>query len=298
MAAVFKGISMIQDETRNLFLDNIVDNISAKDMRDFVDNIWQDKEKNIQKIDRLADFDETDIEKDDLVFVTGGDLDEQGIYINPILNPTFTDLVKITSQISEIPSGDNDQILSIVDDNLKWVDRWYTFRVLGTLPIDQILVLRPKPGSTYIAEDTSITATIPGTEGDGYNFDGTFWSNIGQMRGPEGVIHFSTQQETLDGVFTDKAVSPDTLKKYVNDRLKINLGGVLPTHNDLVGLMGAFLNWQGKQKSFILQDTTSWDAVPLKTYRINYIPQGSGLPGSAGLVDKFYIQDLTPGIAL
>ena len=188
---------IIKQSTLNLFLDNIVDNISAADLRIFVDNVWDDKENTIRKIGNLpAILDEINVEAGDIIICTSGS--DEGMYIADIKHPEVANLTKITSQTSEIPGGSDGQILSTQNGELIWIDRDYTFQVVGTLPIADIMLLRPNAGITYIAEDNSNTALVPGVVGDGYTWNGLEWLNIGQMRGPIGNAG-STGQSGVDG---------------------------------------------------------------------------------------------------
>ncbi len=178
--------NLIKQSTLNLFLDNVVDNITAADMREFVNNVWGDKENSIRKLNNLSNITaEVGIEQNDVIVCTTGA--DEGLYIALVANPTVADLQKITSQISEIPNGVDGQILSQQNGQLVWIDRGYTFQVVGTLPINDIMLERPQAGITYIAADSSTTATVPGVIGDGYTWNGLEWINIGQMRGVQGI---------------------------------------------------------------------------------------------------------------
>ncbi|MCD6435372.1 MAG: hypothetical protein J7L15_03210, partial [Clostridiales bacterium] len=179
--------NIIKQSTLNLFLDNIVDNISAEDMRLFVENVWSDKENSVRKISNLSQIaDQIGIEQNDIIICTEGT--DEGMYIALVKDPEIANLQKITSQTTEIPGGIDGQILSLNNGELIWVDRDYTFQVLGTLPIEDIMIERPVAGITYIAENNSVTALVPGIIGDGYTWNGGTWINIGQMRGTQGII--------------------------------------------------------------------------------------------------------------
>ncbi len=189
--------NQIKQETLNLFLDNVVDNISAGDIREFIDNVWDDKENSIRKISNLQNITfEIGIEANDIIICTSGP--DEGIYVTSIANPSVSNLSKITSQISELPTGQDGQILTFEEGVLVWVDKEYAFRVLGSLAIADILIIRPIPGTTYIATNNDSTAQVPGVIGDGYSWDGIKWINIGQMRGIQGQVGL-TGQAGLDG---------------------------------------------------------------------------------------------------
>ena len=292
----------IKQNTLNLFLDNIINGISAKDMRDFVENVWADKENPVRIIDNMTDLStQTLIEQNDFIACKGViDPTEEGIYIALIDNPTLiTHLQKINSQTSEIPTGNDGQFLTLDSGNLAWTDKDFVFRVVGTEYIDNILLLRPAAGTTYIAKADSSTAAIPGLEGDGYTYDGFNWTNIGQLRGPEAAIPFASFDDAQIGEDNTRVISPYVLSRYTNKRLNMNLGGVAPTHIQLVNLLNlSYTHWQGKQFRFILLDAGSVDLVPTKVWDIVYIPQGDGTPGSAGSVDKFYLTDITSNAAV
>ncbi len=284
----------IQNETTNLFLDNIVGNITADDLRSFVDNVWIDKENPIHKITNLSDIETVElgkIDKDDTILCTQGT--DEGVYIALVKNPTREDLQKVNSQTSELPEGDDGQILTLENQLPQWIDKDFYFQVIDTMPIDDILALRPKPGSTYVALESSATASIPGEKGDGYTWDGFHWANFGQLRGPEGEVVYATIYDTFSDI-DNKAVTPQGLNLFVNRSYRAYYAGAVPTPAQLIALLNSKLtNWKGKPFRFILQDSVSIDAIPLKTYAIDYIPEGTGDAGSANTVDKFYLQLIT-----
>ena len=185
--------NQIKQNTLNLFLDGIANNITAQDMRIFVDNIWDDKENGIRKISNLSDITgETHVESGDVIICDGTGIDpkEAGIYIANQANPNSSDLRLVTGYVPTIPDNGNDgEILSIQNGILVWTDIKYVFRVLGTKPINEILSITDiNSGSTFIAENDDAFAIPPGFIGDGYTFNGTNWKNIGPLRGEKGDI--------------------------------------------------------------------------------------------------------------
>lgn len=87
-----------QSSTRNLFLDNAVGDITAENLRTFVDNIFEDGEVNISKFTSLTNFESGDVSKvyeGSLVVCTEED---KGLYISLSNQPTSrTFLVQISN---------------------------------------------------------------------------------------------------------------------------------------------------------------------------------------------------------
>ena len=45
-----------KDQVLSLFFDNTTEEISAHDVRDFVNAIWEDSERNIHKLQKISDI--------------------------------------------------------------------------------------------------------------------------------------------------------------------------------------------------------------------------------------------------
>ena len=199
-------MSKIKNQILNLFLDNIVNDITPSDMRIFVNAIFDNKENNIRKLSTLASVEKvypTPIIDNDLVIIIE-DGDNNGIYLVLNDNPTQADLMLIAGSgtgaeyIETLSQGQNNQILSFVDDELVWIDQNSGYTIVGTKRIQDILVLRPAEINTiYIAENSDHFSYLPGLLGDGYSWDGSIWNNIGQLRGPEGP---ATDLSNFDGI--------------------------------------------------------------------------------------------------
>lgn len=182
----------LKEQVLNLFLDNLSGNISAADIRYFIEHIFNSKENLIRKANDSNDliFVDYPIQENDLVVITEeNNLNSRnGLYYSTKLNPLFTDLELVSYDISIntiLNNGDNNQILATVNEALTWINQTQGYQIFGTLYITEILELRPlTAGSVYIANNTDTLADIPGVVGDGYSWTGSEWINIGQLRGP------------------------------------------------------------------------------------------------------------------
>jgi hypothetical protein len=211
----------LQTLIRNLFQPNLTESISAEDMQIFVDGIFQASESIIRKFQtpqELDDFRNSDPDvkmlKGDLCVIT--DKPYSGIYISKINQPFFTDMVLLSDENSILNDGGANQMLYSIQGVPTWGKVPDGYFIKGTAPIKNILQQWQIPqGTIYIASETDPTASIPGTKGDGYSWDGYVWSNIGSLVGPKGEVSdiaFATQSEVDIGNEIDLAVSPSTLK--------------------------------------------------------------------------------------
>lgn len=184
-----------KDRILNLFLDNIVSDITPSDMRHFVNTVFDSKENSIRKIATLNDIERIfpyPILKGDLVVIFE-DPNYNGIYLSKKDNPSFNDVQLIAGagdseeDLTILAQGESNQILSNVDGELVWIEQEIGFQILGTKRIQDILILKPANSNViYIAENTAQFSAVPGVEGDGYSWNGIVWINIGPMRGIQG----------------------------------------------------------------------------------------------------------------
>lgn len=217
---------IIKQNILNLFQDNVVGAISARDIRAFVDTIFDTKENSIQIFERLQEIDtynpspELSIKKFDLIVITDHNntntIKETGVYISLKDKPTSNDVLKVSSLNYDefLKQGKDNQLITLVNGELTWIDPLPGYFIQGRKNIDDILSLRPtQRGIIFIANDTNLTAPVPGNEGDGYSWIGDSWVNIGPLQGPQGEpgsVVFADQYEVNDGTIKDKAISPYT----------------------------------------------------------------------------------------
>ena len=188
-------MSKLKNKILNLFLDNLVNDITPADMRIFVNSIFDSKENTIRKLNLITDINRifpTPIVKNDLVVVYD-DFENNGIYLVQKDQPTVNDLLLISGNghyeetLDDLLSGETGQILSIDSGKLKWINQNNGYKILGTKPIKEILLLKPSEDNViYIAKNTDNFSYIPGKIGDGYSWNNKVWTNIGQLRGPAG----------------------------------------------------------------------------------------------------------------
>jgi len=81
--------NIIKDQTLNLFPDNVNGEITASDMRQFIDNIWWDKERKINKFKTLQDaFVYPDLYQLDLFLIVEEQNDSKnGVYVALVNQP-------------------------------------------------------------------------------------------------------------------------------------------------------------------------------------------------------------------
>lgn len=186
-------MSKLKDRILNLFLDNIVKDITAADMRTFVNAVFDGKENTIRKLDKIKDITRVfsvPIFKGDLIVVYN-DPENNGIYMAMKDKPQITDLELIGYSGEgnlDIPvEGEDGAVLSIQNGVLTWTEPSLGYSLMGTLPIREILSLTPsRVNVVYIAENNDYFSSVPGKIGDGYSWDGSKWTNVGQVRGPAG----------------------------------------------------------------------------------------------------------------
>lgn len=87
-----------------------------------------------------------------------------------------------------------------------------SYVIRGTDTIANIIIKVRVAGDMWIASDIGTVATVPTIPGDGIYWDGTVDSNVGQIRGPEGVVNFATQAEVDAGSIDDAGVTPETFE--------------------------------------------------------------------------------------
>jgi len=79
-----------KDILLRLFADNTIGNITAATLRQFIEDIFEDKEHNINKFSTLDKFEEqenSDIYEGSLVAITNSTSEENGLYISQINQP-------------------------------------------------------------------------------------------------------------------------------------------------------------------------------------------------------------------
>ena len=188
-------MSEIKTKLLNLFGDNITSDITPKDMRTLIENIFESKENNTRKITDITAmvFAEFPIMMNDLVLVDEEENTNRmnGLYISRKDYPLIGDLdlvASITDINNILSQGQDNEILSIKDGELVWIPQKHGYYIKGTKPIDEILVIVPlNIGEIFIAEDTQPYAQVPGVQGDGYSWSGTTWINIGKLVGEDGT---------------------------------------------------------------------------------------------------------------
>lgn len=89
-----------------------------------------------------------------------------------------------------------------------------SYIIRGTDTIASIIAKVRVAGDMWIASDSGVVATVPTVPGDGIYWDGAVDLNVGQIRGPEGVVNFATQAEVDAGLVDDAGVTPETLALY------------------------------------------------------------------------------------
>lgn len=199
-------MSKLKNKILNLFLDNLVNDITPADMRIFVNSIFDSKENTIRKLNLISDISRifpTPIIKNDLVVVYD-DFENNGIYLVQKDQPTVNDLLLISGNghyevaLEDLLSGETGKILSIDSGKLTWINQNNGYKILGTKSIKEILLLKPSEDNViYIAEKTDHFSYIPGKIGDGYSWSNKKWTNIGQLRGepgPAGEVSFEASQ--------------------------------------------------------------------------------------------------------
>jgi len=91
------------DAALALFLDNIVGDITAQDMRIFVENVFNDKEVKINKFPEFSDLfaSNTEVYEHSLVTIYDPHLkDEMGLYLSLANQPTAqSQFIKITNRL-------------------------------------------------------------------------------------------------------------------------------------------------------------------------------------------------------
>jgi len=96
-----------KDILLRLFADNTVGNITAATIRQFITDIFDDKEVAINKFPTLSKFEEQDnssIYEGSLVVITNSTPEEKGLYISTINQPRERKfLVQISNNTSPIP---------------------------------------------------------------------------------------------------------------------------------------------------------------------------------------------------
>jgi hypothetical protein len=287
----------IKDQILVLFQDNVMGGISAEDMRIFVNAVFDSKENEIRVYEKLQDV--TDyrlsnpmypINQNDVVIITDhnntAEYTDSGIYLAPKTNPSGDDLVRLSNVNYDefLQTGDNGQLITVNDGVLTWIDPIEGYYIEGTAEIMEILLKKPdQKGPVWIAENTDLTAPVPGEKGDGYSWNGYEWKNVGQLRGPEGdVINvaMASQYETDGGFIDYKAISPKTLNDYRKWRTKEDFLS-LPSNDDdmLISRTDGTRYWQTPVRrmedlydvsligivpnSIIVYDGVSWKDIDL-----------------------------------
>jgi hypothetical protein len=104
------AINPIKDETLNLFPDNTDGDITASDMRQYIDNIWKDKERKINKYPNLSEaFAHSELYQLDIFLITKEPIQSKnGIYVSLINQPNNeTEIVQVANltknDVLEVP---------------------------------------------------------------------------------------------------------------------------------------------------------------------------------------------------
>ena len=290
-------MATLKDSILVLFQDNVMGGISAEDMRVFINAIFDSKENEVQVFERLQEVDDYrlsdplyPIQQNDLVIITDhnnqNQITDRGLYLSPKPNPASTDLVKIANLNYDefLKEGQNNQLISILDGELKWIEPLEGYYIEGTAEIVEILAKRPvQKGPVWIAKSDDLMAPVPGYEGDGYSWNGYEWVNVGQLRGPAGdvtEVAMATQLEVDGGYIDYKAVSPKTFENAAKWNTKEGSLGA-PSENgwmlvsDSTGLKGwekpvRFLNdvqdiemTNVSQNDIIYYSGTKWENINL-----------------------------------
>ncbi len=188
-------MSAVKTQTLNLFLDNIVSDITPSDLRTFVNNVFDSKENliRIATDSRNLVYIDYPIEKNDLVVINEADneYERNGLYISLKKDPVYPyDLKMVSSNVETdkiLSEGKDNQILATINGELTWIPQSHGYYIKGTIPIEAILNIVPlNLGEVFIASDDNSEVETPGIVGDGYSWDGKQWLNIGQLRGIKG----------------------------------------------------------------------------------------------------------------
>ena len=157
-------MTSVHRQTLNIFRDNIQSDIMPSDLRVFVNNIFNAKENNIQKVDDITKLKyiglTTPIVANDVVIIDEEENlnKKNGIYLAGKDAPLLEDLILIAS-VSEIEAlkakGKDNEVLSIIGGELTWIPQKPGYYIKGTKPIFEILNIVPlNIGEIFIAEDT------------------------------------------------------------------------------------------------------------------------------------------------
>jgi len=226
---------IIKQNILNLFDDNNTGDISPEDMRTFVDTIFDYKQNKIYVFFSRDEIYPNNpdilypIQKNDLIVLI-----TEGVFISVKNSPLQNDIKKIANLNYDefIKLGKNDQLITINNGKLKWIDPLPGYFIEGTDEIINILSKRPdQRGVIYIASNTDLSASVPGYEGDGYSWTGyeNGWINIGPLRGPAGNpsdLEFATQKEVNSGIIDNKAISPNTFQNSLQlNHLQYQING-------------------------------------------------------------------------
>ena len=116
---------LTKERILNLFLDNIVSDITPSDMRHFVNTVFDSKENIIRKVQTLKEIQRVypyQINKGDLVVVYDDD-DNNGIYLVLKNNPIVDDVALISGSSQGfnelLETGKDGQVLSIEDGEFR-----------------------------------------------------------------------------------------------------------------------------------------------------------------------------------
>jgi len=176
-----------KEQILNLFQDNLTGNIDPADMRLFVSTIFDAKEDSLVKITDPKHFDYRDIKKNDLVLITepGNKSGLNGVFISEKDHPSLKDFTAIQTEkhIEDfIKTGKEGEVLSTEGGKIKWI-KPYEYIIKGTLPYQKIILQQAQRGDTWISENRFLH-TIK--KGDGLQWTGTEWKNIGSLIGTPG----------------------------------------------------------------------------------------------------------------
>jgi len=245
----------IKQSILNLFDDNTIGAISPEDMRTFVNTIFDYKQNRIyvfQKIEEIYFHDK--LQKNDLIVINNENQDfNNGLYVVLKTNPAYNDDIKKIANLNYdefVKLGKNNQLVSINEGELVWIDPLPGYFIKGTEEISVILSKRPDTvGEIWIAESDDFSVPIPGHEGDGYSWTGyeNGWINIGPLRGPAGDISevaMASQIEVDAGLIDNKAISPKTFNDSIQLKQKENYLGRPTSKKMLVSESDGTRNWE------------------------------------------------------
>ena len=216
---------MTKNRIINIFQDNIQSDIMPSDMRVFVNAIFDAKENNIRKITDTSKFTTVSfptypIRENDLVIINEENNANKmnGLYLSTKSYPSISDLTLISPDIELnelLSSGQDNEILSIVDGELIWIPQQHGYYIKGTKIINEILSIIPlNIGEIFIAEESDPYAAVPGLQGDGYSWSGSEWINIGALSNSS-IVAAGIKVDTyhFDNIFDEEV---DTVQKALN----------------------------------------------------------------------------------